>query len=272
MCPTSAAPPPRIVRLAAREQVLRLLALAASDPASTRFERVFDPGFLELACAAATHLAGDPGSRPARLAPGEAPAESLDLTALAEAFQVPRERLIEDHTRVFGLVVSKECPPYEAEYAQPHIFQKTQCLADVAGFYRAFGLQLATDFHDRPDHVSAELEFMEFLCFKEIHGTERHPEARLAVGREAQVKFLGEHLGRWVFAFCRRLQDKAAGTHYRPLAALLRVFAASELRARGFDPAEVAGPDRLEQETPAPAGCGAHCPAAPSNPAAGGCP
>jgi len=186
---------------------------------------------------------------------------TLDTQALQAAY-----------VRCFGHGISKECPPYEAEYAQPHIFQKTQCLADVAGFYRAFGLQLATDFHDRPDHVSAELEFMEFLCFKEIHGTERHPEARLAVGREAQVKFLGEHLGRWVFAFCRRLQDKAAGTHYRPLAALLRVFAASELRARGFDPAEVAGPDRLEQETPAPAGCGAHCPAAPSNPAAGGCP
>ena len=39
-------------RLAAREHVLRLLALAASDPASQRFEKILDAGFQELACAA----------------------------------------------------------------------------------------------------------------------------------------------------------------------------------------------------------------------------
>jgi len=130
-----------VVRLAARQHVLSFLALAASDPASKRFTRILDARFQELACAAARHLAQDPDTRQAQLAPGEESPQGLDLAALVEALQQPRQRLIDDHTLVFGLVVSKECPPYEVQYCpQTFSIYRSQRLADIAGFYRAFGL------------------------------------------------------------------------------------------------------------------------------------
>ena len=67
----------------------------------------------------------------------------------------------------FGLVLTRECPPYETEYhpsSEP--FFRSQEMADVAGFYRAFGLETAQAARERPDYLGLELEFMAFLLLK----------------------------------------------------------------------------------------------------------
>ncbi len=57
--------------------------------------------------------------------------------------------------------------PYETEYTTPDALYKAHQLADIAGFYRAFGLEMSTENRERPDHLAAELEFMHFLALKE---------------------------------------------------------------------------------------------------------
>lgn len=152
------------------------------------------------------------------------------------------------YTQCFGHAVSKDCPPYEAEYGQAHIFQKTHTLADIAGFYRAFGLDLAADSRERVDHIGVELEFMHFLCLKEAYAlAKNHSDEQLALCREAQVKFLRDHVCRWALGFARRLCAKAGDTLYQGLGQLLASFLAAELRALGLKPAEVAGPDMIEE-------------------------
>lgn len=155
----------------------------------------------------------------------------------------------------FGHAISKECPPYEAEYGQAHIFQKTQRLADVAGFYRAFGLEPAADHHDRHDHLSVELEFMQFLCLKEAYALDRdHSHERVTMCRHAQRKFLAEHLGAWAFGFGRRLREKARDTLYARLGEMLMSFLANDIRSFGLEPDETAEPklaEPLEEETAA---------------------
>ncbi len=156
--------------------------------------------------------------------------------------------LADGHTRCFGHAMSKDCPPYEAEYGQAHIFQKTHTLADVAGFYRAFGLDLAADSHERVDHVSVELEFMHFLCLKEAYALANgHPAEQLALCREAQREFLCEHVCRWAFGFARRLCARAGDTVYQDVGRLLATFLEAELRALGSRPDDVAGPDMIEE-------------------------
>ena len=166
--PTSTTIDHEIARLSAREHVLRFLSLAASDPAARRFEDFLDPDFQDLACAAARHLAADQASQPAQLAPGEVSPENLDLAPLVEAANVPRPQLVEDYTQVFGLVVSKECPPYEVQYC-PQTFSvfRSQHLADIAGFYHAFGVAPGRDAPERVDHLACELEFLAWLVAKD---------------------------------------------------------------------------------------------------------
>src|SRR3972149_12155544 len=77
--------------------------------------------------------------------------------------------LEEEYCRLFTHTISTECPPYEGEYDNSDIFQKSQAMADIAGFYRAFGLETSPSFRERPDHISAELEFMHYLTWQEAY-------------------------------------------------------------------------------------------------------
>lgn len=167
----------------------------------------------------------------------------------------------------FGHTISKECPPYEAEYGQAHVFQKAHTLADIAGFYRAFGLETARGLHERVDHVSVELEFMHFLCLKEAYAEEQgHAAERIALCGQAQAKFLSEHLARWAIAFSRRLQARSGGGFYGCLGELLEAFLVAELAARGIEATRVARPDGLAlvEEAPDPClSCGAASDASP---------
>jgi len=139
------------------------------------------------------------------------------------------------HVACFGLAMSKQCPPYEAEYGQAHIFEKTQTLADITGFYRAFGLELAEGARDRPDHLAFELEFMEFLCQKQAFAERMgHPPERIALCRNAQRAFLDEHPGRWAFSLAQRIIQKSSTGVYAGFAGLLEDFLGHELAAMGL--------------------------------------
>lgn len=168
------------------------------------------------------------------------------------------ERWRAAHGACFGHTISKECPPYEGEYGQAHIFQQTQTLADIAGFYRAFGLELAADVHERMDHISVELEFMHFLCRKEAYALERgHPPERIAQVRAAQAKFLSEHLGAWVPQFAGRLCARDESGLYGRLGELLEAYVRGELRRIGVEPEAIAqaGVAAPTEDAPEPGSC-----------------
>ncbi len=163
-----------------------------------------------------------------------------------------------EHVRCFGYAISKECPPYEAEYDQANLFQKTHTLADIAGFYRAFGVQTAPELHERVDHVSVELEFMEFLCLKQAHAARRD---RIEQCREAQARFVGEHLGAWSRGFARRLRGVAGKGFFAILAELLENYVGAETERLGARPA--VGGRLNEAPELADDGCATGCGAPP---------
>lgn len=156
------------------------------------------------------------------------------LSSLDGAF-LDQRSLEAAYLAAFGHTISKECPPYEAEYGQADVFQKSQALADIGGFYRAFGVE--PRLLDRLDHLSVELEFVQFLALKEAYATARqHGEDRLALCREAQACFLEEHLGCWVGSFALRLTNRAGSGPYGPLANLLARFVAWDMGRYGLEP------------------------------------
>lgn len=229
-----------LTRAGARSQAYSFLALAFEAPDDSR------PGALRQGwdpLAGGLALLADPSCQgtAAELRPAIA---ALGADALERAY-----------TRCFGHAMSKDCPPYEAEYGQAHVFQKAHTLADVAGFYRAFGLDLAADAHERIDHISVELEFMHFLCAKEAYALAHdHTAEQLALCRAAQRKFLCEHVGRWAFGFARRMGARAGDTVYGVLGKLLAAFLAAELNRLGLRPDEVACPDVVAEGAPATGG------------------
>lgn len=131
------------------------------------------------------------------------------------------------YQRSFTLSYNEDCPLYETAFSARHIFQQTQQQADIAGFYRAFGV----DPHaERPDHLALELEFLYLVALKEAWARAGGEADHIAVCRDAQRSFLREHLSRWAPQLTGRIALAGRGTFYEAAARLLRAFLETEER------------------------------------------
>ncbi len=147
--------------------------------------------------------------------------------------------LREEYYRIFGHQISRDCPLYETQYGGAHIFQQAQQLADIAGFYLAFGLEAADGVHERADHISLELEFMQALTFREAYARMHHGPGEVDLLQEAQRAFLRDHLSHWVPVLARLIRQRGDG-FYRDVADLAASFVAADAAAQGLPPAEEA--------------------------------
>jgi len=209
----------------ARSFVYRFLAKAYEDPTEAGWEAMLATDSMDCLQRAVSALA--------------AGHETLPEAARALVAELQPGRFENFHTAylaAFGHAARGHCPLNEIEYgdikADP-LFQPHR-LADLAAFYRAFGVEVADDADERQDHICLELEFMCILAAKEAYALEHQLDpGDLASCRAAQKKFLREHLGRWTPAFARRLGCSAVGTSLGALAVFTRVFVEEECRCRG---------------------------------------
>jgi DMSO reductase family type II enzyme chaperone len=122
---------------------------------------------------------------------------------------------------------------YETEYGLPHEFRQAQELADISGFYRAFGFDIGGAVRERPDHLAVELEFLHVLALKEAHALLHGVAEQVEVCVAAQAKFLGEHLGAWVDLFAQSLALNTREAPYLPLADFTAAFVKAEAARLG---------------------------------------
>ncbi|MFH0728292.1 MAG: molecular chaperone TorD family protein [Pseudomonadota bacterium] len=145
------------------------------------------------------------------------------------------ETLQSEYLRLFD--VGHEVSPYETEYMTGKASRKPFELADIAGFYRAFGFDVGdgVPFKEAPDHISVELEFMAILSWKEEFARENQQEEALEIVRDARMKFFKEHLAQWGFFFCRKMPESGGDEFYKCLSALLRSVLISECSEYALD-------------------------------------
>jgi TorA maturation chaperone TorD len=120
---------------------------------------------------------------------------SPEIGALAGAWTRVDGSLERDYIATFTLSTSSDCPLFETAFTTADSFAQSETMADIAGFYRAFGVVPSTG--TRPDELTAELEFMSFLCAKEAYAAERLGPPRVRQARKAQRLFLRDHLMLW---------------------------------------------------------------------------
>jgi DMSO reductase family type II enzyme chaperone len=198
-----------------------------------------------------------------RLAEGVRQGWRTSLDSLrASSANLDLSQLQSEHRQVFGHIESSPSPPYETRYGTGHLFQQTQQLADIAGFYRAFGLTLSDEAHERPDHLTIELEFLHFLCFKEAYALQHHGAEQAELCRDAERTFLTDHLLQWASSFAKRLQEAAGGGWYGQLGALFATFLSMEATRWGCRETEEAPLHPVEFT---PEGCTFACGVSPGD-------
>lgn len=100
---------------------------------------------------------------------------------------------------------------------------KTYRIADVAGFYKAFGVEVEPG-TERPDHIGTELEFMQLLALKEAVAIDSGNADGAAICREASAAFLAEHLMLFLDALADKLKGEGVGDVYPAAVRLLADF------------------------------------------------
>ncbi len=166
-----------------------------------------------------------------------------------------------EHRRVFSNVITLDCPPYETLFGNDHVFAQSQVMGDIAGFYRAFGVELSKDIHERLDHLSVEFEFMHFLAYKESYSRCHDGADKTQIVLDAQKKFVKNHIGRWVPLFCLMLGKKADSGLYKHVADLMAEWMDFEAAFLGVVPQPYSETDYRPATFNAPEGqtyeCGA---------------
>ena len=234
----------------ARGHVYAFLAAALADPVRSHFAIALDRKVQTVAIAGAELLAAESPEN-IQLSAGERPPRQLDLLPAIEELSRPREEIIRQHQDLFGLLLGKTAPPHETEYCRSTLtFYRAHQLADIAGFYRAFGLEPSREEPERQDHISVELEFMARLIEKELFAVEANEPEKAAVCREAQQKFLETHLAWWAPAFAELLGRGSPGGPYAALSAALAAFIPCERAILGIRPAPEMATGEPEAECP----------------------
>jgi len=235
----------------ARQTLYRFAALPFVDPKVGAWNDLQSLRDAPVLLDAAALLRSLPEASPAKLGLGELPLADLDPRRVLERLPDSQPALNVEYENTFGLLVSSECPPYETEYIGSKFdFQRSNGLADISGFYRAFGLTIADGHPERPDHLVLELEFMASLLGLErrAHDDSNLRLQRLSICRDAQSRFLREHLAWWVPAFAKLLNAGNANGFYAAAGNFLAALIPAERGLLGLPPvSRGAAPSTVEQ-------------------------
>lgn len=204
---------------------------------------------LVLASSLVSYPDGDLAELVRAAAPCPAAAALLEALAAPDGVTDLRARYVELFDRG-----GQRASLYETEYGRMRGMGKGHALADIAGFYQAFGLTLDEARHEMLDHLAVELEFYAVLLLKQAALIERDDLAGVAIVASARGKFLAEHLGALARAVAARA-EVIADPVYASVFAWCAALVEAECAALAVAPAPLDFfPD---EDSRAPMKCGA---------------
>ena len=139
----------------------------------------------------------------------------LGLTLGPGFHDLPVDKLMEDlaieYTQLF-VGPGPHLSPHESVHTESGEIRDGELwgpqTVKVKAFIEAAGLSYADDFHEMPDHVSAEFEFMAKLTAHEAERWQAGDEENALGSLQIQRRFFDEHINQWVPRFCQRILDR----------------------------------------------------------------
>jgi TorA maturation chaperone TorD len=163
--------------------------------------------------------------------------QSLGLS-LGDGFHdTPCEELAEDlaveYTRLF-IGPGPHLSPHESVNIEfPDPMEATLWgpqTVKVKKFIEAAGLEYDDSFTGMPDHLSAELEFMQRLATKEAEAWAEPNEEFATNILKIEERFLDEHLSRWASRFSEKVIEMSEHPFYLRFAEMMKGFLEFETR------------------------------------------
>lgn len=153
-----------------------------------------------------------------RIGLGEVIEYASQLDALLEQFSdIDLDILKREYSRLFE--VGDDGPPAPIR-EDLQTGQRAGTREDIVRFYNFFKYKLSEKYAWAPDHLSVQLEFMHFLCYREATAGSGENVDALSY-QLAQLDFSTRHLVNWVPRFAQAVANDASNSLYaRALAAV----------------------------------------------------
>lgn len=214
-----------------RARLYSLVSIGLDRP-DDEFERLLDDGVF----------AADIKEAAAALDNEELADAAAQVADLAESHEF--DELYYEWSSLFGVEEGVTVSPYELTYLPGPLLTSTRDLADISGFYKAFGLEIADGQNDRADHVVFQTEFLSHLALREATLRDEADLAGVEVVTEARLSFVEEHIGRWFWRFADEVSKEDDLGFHTAVINLLSALVESEIDRMGVDPEWV--PDHPE--------------------------
>ena len=160
-------------------------------------------------------------------------AAAIDDSVADAVADLPEESAGEPLARtwgsLFGVEAGVRISPYELTYLPGPLMTNIRRLADIRGFYEAFGLAIVAGRNDRTDHLCFLTEFLAILCQREAHLREQGDREGVAVVVDAQRSFLEDHLGRWYWRFVDEVCEHDENGFFADVAAGLAALVEADI-------------------------------------------
>jgi len=203
--------------LEARSTLYGFVSTLFSDPESEKFSMMKNPEFQKMVLNSCLQF------------------DENNQSELSGAFQnvismvseLNRETIQNENVSIFGHTLSKETAPYALEHLKStDVFFRTQKLADLNGFYKAFGMEVESI--ERADHIATQTEFLSYLILKELVAIKKNLEEEIEICQKAFIDFHQEHFFDWAKMFSENIMEKVEGTFYPVAAEFLNIFLENE--------------------------------------------
>ena len=167
---------------------------------------------------------------------GEPVADAAEMVgeALAERDHDP-DTLHSEWVSLFGVEEGLTVSPYQLTYLPGPLMTTVRKLADLRGFYEAFGLSIVEGYNDRADHICFLTEFASHLSVREAALRMEEDDEGVRVVVSAQRAFFEDHLGRWYWRFADEVSKRDDG-FYAALADLLATLVEAEIDRLDLEP------------------------------------
>jgi TorA maturation chaperone TorD len=145
-------------------------------------------------------------------------AAQFSLKMITALTNYSNEDVSVEYAKLFVGPFELKAPPYGSVYLDKGGRVMGDSTMEVIKAYQEQGLSIDDEFKEVPDHISAELEFMYYLIYKEVEALKRGEKKKALKWIEPQEAFFNTFLMPWVPAFCVRIKQGTDNEFYKSLA------------------------------------------------------
>jgi TorA maturation chaperone TorD len=189
--------------LEAKSTLYGFVSTLFSDPESEKFSMMKNPEFQKMVLNSCLQFDEN----------NESELSGTFQNVISMVNELNRETIQNENVSIFGHTLSKETAPYALEHLKStDVFFRTQKLADLNGFYKAFGMEVESI--ERADHIATQTEFLSYLILKELVAIKKNLEEEIEICQKAFIDFHQEHFFDWAKMFSENLIEKVEGEFY----------------------------------------------------------